>query len=92
MALECGFQKKVCDDKCALYVKGRKECAVMSMTVLLEGMHNMGVLAHDKWIKEDPYADFEGDALANALGDVADDEEDDDDDLVELKKTDKKKK
>ncbi|HPZ09303.1 MAG TPA: hypothetical protein PL110_14435 [Candidatus Eremiobacteraeota bacterium] len=82
MALECGFQKKVCDEKCALYVKGRKECAIMSMTVLLEGLHNMGVLAHDKWIKEDPYENFNEDALAKAL---MDEEEIDD------KKTDTKK-
>ena len=86
MALECGFQKKICDEKCALYVKGRKECAVMSMTILLEGLHNMGVLAHDKWVKEDPYDNFDDDALQKAIGDVADDEDDDEDDEVDLKK------
>jgi len=75
MALECGFQEKVCDEKCALYVKGRKECAVMSMTILLEGLHNMGVLAHDKWIKEDPYDNFDNDALEKALGDFTDEED-----------------
>ena len=77
--LECGFQKKECNDKCAMYIKGTKECAIVSIAALLEGLHNMGVLAHDKYIKEDPYADFEDeDPLAKALIDGDDDDDDDD--------------
>jgi hypothetical protein len=65
--LECGFQKKPCNDKCALFIKGTKECAIVSIAALLEGVHNISVLAHDKYIKTDPYDDFEEDPLAAAL-------------------------
>ena len=79
---ECGFQKKECNDKCALFLKGTKECAVVTLTVLMEGIHNMCVIAHDKYLKEDPYDSFEEDPLAKAMlgmaeGSSDDDEEDD---------------
>lgn len=48
----CPFREKPCTEECALFAGGIKKCAFVALAMLAEEMHDMGVFAYDKFVRE----------------------------------------
>ena len=65
---ECAFQKKECNEKCALYIKNTKDCAIVTIAAILERVNNMGVIVYEKYLKGHEIAEYdEEDPMAKAF-------------------------
>lgn len=47
------LQKPCTQDQCAWWAVGIKKCVIVGLAVLAEEMHDMGVYAYNKFIKEE---------------------------------------
>ncbi|MCL5037547.1 MAG: hypothetical protein M1269_10615 [Chloroflexi bacterium] len=57
----CPFREKPCTTECALFAAGIEKCAFVALTTLTEEIHDMGVYAYDKFVRELPPPGLEED-------------------------------